>query len=172
MAMQQSFVNRKNDGRVREPGVLAAPSLRFDLNDEIRRLESEPRWQAGHTARTIVKYDDFRVVLITISAGARLVEHRTAARISIQALTGKIRVRVGTDMIEVAAGGLLTLDRDLEHEVEALEHSAFLVTIAWPPAHAALKPALVRTEPLRHQHAEAAPEYRAAENCSCSGARI
>lgn len=148
MAQQLVTKRNNNDGRVREPGVLDARLLKFDLNDEIRRLECEPRWQAGHTARTIVKYDDFRVVLITISAGARMVEHRTSARISIHALTGKIRVRVGADIIEVLAGELLTLDRGLEHDVEALEHSAFLLTIAWPPPQHALKAVSKPAEPF------------------------
>ena len=70
-------------GRVREPGVLAATSLKFNLEEEIRRLRAEPRWQAGHTAKTIAKYADFRVVLIVMKAGAQLVRHRTAGRISI-----------------------------------------------------------------------------------------
>jgi hypothetical protein len=30
------------------------------------------------------------------------------------------------------AGGLVALDRGLPHDVEAIEDSAFLLTIAWP----------------------------------------
>jgi hypothetical protein len=33
---------------------------------------------------------------------------------------------------DLPAGSLLALDRGLPHDVEALEDSAFLLTIAWP----------------------------------------
>ena len=33
---------------------------------------------------------------------------------------------------DLPAGTLLTLDQNLPHDVEALEESAFLLTIAWP----------------------------------------
>jgi len=35
-------------------------------------------------------------------------------------------------MEDLKQGDLLTLERCLEHDVEALEESAFLLTIAWP----------------------------------------
>ena len=35
-------------------------------------------------------------------------------------------------MEDLTQGDLLTLERCLEHDVEALEESAFLLTIAWP----------------------------------------
>jgi hypothetical protein len=38
--------------------------LTLNLNREIEQLRSEGRWQSGHTARTLAKYSDFRVVLI------------------------------------------------------------------------------------------------------------
>lgn len=59
--------------------------------------------------------------------------HRAEGPISIHALHGKIRVHLPEDRIEdLNPGDLLTLERSLEHDVEALEESAFLLTIAWP----------------------------------------
>jgi len=50
-------------------------------------------------------------------------------------IQGKIRVHLPEDRLnELEPGELLTLDRCLEHDVEALEESAFLLTIAWPEA--------------------------------------
>jgi len=61
--------------------------------------------------------------------------HRAEGPISIHALQGKIRVHLPDDRTEeLKEGDLLTLDRGLEHDVEALEESAFLLTIAWPEA--------------------------------------
>jgi len=59
--------------------------------------------------------------------------HRAEGPISIHALKGKIRVHLPGDRMEdLKPGDLLTLQRCLEHDVEALEESAFLLTIAWP----------------------------------------
>src|SRR6185437_9961792 len=77
-------------GREHEVGVLAGPLLTFDLQREIQQLRSEGRWQSGHTAKTLAKYADFRVVLIVMTSGGRLVNHRTEGRISVHALSGRI----------------------------------------------------------------------------------
>jgi hypothetical protein len=47
-------------------------------------------------------------------------------------------VRIGADPIDLPAGRLLVLDRGIPHDVEALETSAFLLTIAWPDGTASL----------------------------------
>ena len=104
----------------------------FDLAAEIHRLKAETTWSTGQNARTLVKHDDFRVVLTALKAGARIPEHRTAGRISIHALSGQIQVKASGRTFRLRAGGLLALDRSVPHEVEALEESAFLLTIAWP----------------------------------------
>ncbi|MGD0466872.1 MAG: hypothetical protein ABSA54_00710 [Terriglobales bacterium] len=60
-------------------------------------------------------------------------DHRAEARISIQALRGKILLHVPDQKsVELSAGQLLTLDCGMHHDVEALEESAFLLTVAWP----------------------------------------
>jgi len=119
-------------GREHEVGVLAGPLLTFDLQQEIQQLRSEGRWQSGHTAKTLAKYADFRVVLIVMTSGGRLVNHRTEGRISVHALTGSINFRTTEQSVNLIAGQMLTLERDLPHDVEAAVDSAFLLTIAWP----------------------------------------
>src|SRR5579872_382017 len=96
-------------GREHEVGVLAAPLLNFDLNREIQQLQSEGRWQTGHTAKTLAKYADFRVVLVVMKPGGRLEKHRTEGRISVQTLTGRIRFRTVEQSIELSAGQMITL---------------------------------------------------------------
>jgi quercetin dioxygenase-like cupin family protein len=59
--------------------------------------------------------------------------HRAEGPISIHVIRGEIRVHLPEDRVEnVSEGELLTLDRCLEHDVEGLEESACLLTIAWP----------------------------------------
>ena len=116
---------------IRSPGPLESPVLSFDLNSEIARLRGENAWQGGRNSKTLVKHPDFRVVLTVLKSNARLHEHRAAGRISVQAIAGHIRMHVQEKTIDMPAGHMLALERALPHDVEALEDSAFLLTIAW-----------------------------------------
>jgi quercetin dioxygenase-like cupin family protein len=111
---------------------MAAPFLEFDLARELEQLRREPEWNSGQNAKTLVKYDDFRVVLIALDARARLPEHQTKGRLSIQTVAGRIVVRAEGRTFDLPAGTLIALDRNLPHDVEALEESACLLTVAWP----------------------------------------
>lgn len=150
-----------HNGRVREPGVLAATSLKFNLEEEIRQLQAEPRWQAGHTAKTIAKYPDFRVVLVVMKAGAQLARHRTAGRISIQACRGSMRVLFSgafeSETVDMTAGDLFMLDREVEHDLEAVTDCAFLLTIAWPPMDPLLTGEILARAPVHRHRAEVVP---------------
>ena len=46
---------------------MADPFMEFDLPAEIHRLHAETTWNTGQNARTLIKYDDFRVVLIALT---------------------------------------------------------------------------------------------------------
>jgi quercetin dioxygenase-like cupin family protein len=111
---------------------LAPPYLELDLAREIAQLQSEPGWASGQNAKTLVKHDTLRIVLTALRAGARIPEHRTEGRISIQLLRGHMLVRAEGRTFDLAVGSLLALDQGLPHDVEALDDSAFLLTIAWP----------------------------------------
>jgi quercetin dioxygenase-like cupin family protein len=112
--------------------AMAAPHLRFDLDEEVQQLRREPEWTSGHNSKTLVKHDSLRVVLISLKARARIPEHQTEGRISIQTIQGHIRVRAAGQTFNLPTGALLALDQGLRHDVEALEDSAFLLSIAWP----------------------------------------
>jgi quercetin dioxygenase-like cupin family protein len=113
------------------PQGLAASYLEFNLRDEIEQLQREREWTTGRNAKTLVKYDDFRVVLTVLRANAKMPSHRTDGRISIQTLEGHIKVRAAERTFDLPGGGLLALERGVAHEVEALEDSVLLLTIAW-----------------------------------------
>ena len=126
--------DKPQTGREHEVGTLTASLLTLDLNREIEQLRSEGRWQSGHTAKTLAKYSDFRVVLIVMKTGGHLEKHRTEGRISVQALDGRIRFSTAERSVELAAGQMLTLEQDIPHNVEGIVDSAFLLTIAWRDA--------------------------------------
>lgn len=121
-----------NENRRPHPQSMDAPYLEFNIARELQQLHLEPGWDFGHNAKTLVKYDGLRIVLIALKAGSRIPEHHTEGQISMQAIVGHIQVRADGRSFELRPGGLLALDQGSPHDVEALEESAFLLTIAWP----------------------------------------
>ena len=114
---------------------LAISISQFDLRQEIRLLRKEESWQRGigRSSRTLVKQQDFRIVLVLMKAHTRLTEHRANARISIQTILGRIQVRVrNQNIVELPVAGLLALDSSIPYDIESLRESAFLLTISWP----------------------------------------
>jgi len=114
---------------------LADQVIRRNVSDELEKLKKAPSWEreSGRSSETLVKYEEFRIVLVRMKMGSYMSHHRAEGPISIHALKGKIRVHLPGDRMEdLTPGDLLTLQRCLEHDVEALEESAFLLTIAWP----------------------------------------
>jgi quercetin dioxygenase-like cupin family protein len=111
---------------------MTGPFLEFDLTSEVNRLHGESTWNTGQNARTLVKYDDLRVVLMALKAGARIPEHKANGRISVQVLSGHIRLNASGRAFDLLPGSLVALDERAPHDLEALEESAVLLTIAWP----------------------------------------
>lgn len=122
----------QNPSPQRVPDITAGPYLQFDLAAEIEKLRREPAYESGRNAKTMAKYEDFRVVLTAIKGGTRIHEHHSAGRISVQAVAGHIRMHALDREFDLPQGRLLVLDRGVQHDVEALQDSAFLLTVAWP----------------------------------------
>jgi quercetin dioxygenase-like cupin family protein len=115
-----------------QDGTMVDKLAQFDLLKEIAESEQKKPWQSGHNARTLFKKHDFRIVLITMDAAARMKEHHADGTISIQGLKGHIRVTVHGKSHDVHVGNLFTLAASIRHDVEAIDDSAFLLTISWP----------------------------------------
>ena len=122
----------QNPGPQRLPDMTAGPFLEFDLAAEIEKLRREPAYESGRNAKTMAKYDDFRIVLTAIKGGTHVQEHHSAGRISVHTVAGHIRMRALDHEFDLPLGRLLVLDRGVPHDVEALQDSAFLLTVAWP----------------------------------------
>lgn len=126
-----------------EDGTLLKNLVHFDLSQEIADSEWKKPWQAGHYAKTLFKKSDLRVVLISMETAARLKEHHADGAISVQVLKGSIRFTTQGESHDLWPGSVLMLGASIKHEVEALEESTFLLTIAWPDAE--------KLEALKHR---------------------
>lgn len=111
---------------------MAAPFLEFDLSRELEQLHREPEWKNGQNAKTLAKYSDLRIVLTALKPHMRIPGHQTEGRLSIQTVRGHIQMRALGRTFDLPVGSLIALDQGIAHEIEALEESALLLTIAWP----------------------------------------
>lgn len=112
---------------------LTTPVHHLDLNKESEQIRKEELWDTvGHTARTLVKQPDLRIVLTMMKAGTHIKEHQTAGRLSIHTLSGRIQIQLSDRKVDLPAGHLLVIEPAARHDVEAVEESAFLLTISWP----------------------------------------
>jgi len=133
MTQAQPKTSDELSTREQELADLTAPLLTFNLEKEIERLRREEHWlKDGRISQTLVKYSDFRIVLILMQAGTVMREHKADARISIHGLSGRLMVQLPEKTVELSTGDLLVLEKCLPHDVSAVEESAFLLSISWP----------------------------------------
>ena len=81
------------------------PLLSFDLQAELRRLRAEDHpWQAGRNAKILVKYPDFRILLIALRPGAHMAKHKTIGSVSVQTVSGHVLVRAEGKVFDLPEG--------------------------------------------------------------------
>lgn len=105
----------------------------FSVQEAIDQLRTETAWKAGdRNAVTLVKTERVRVVLIGMKKWASLLEHRVEGPMTLYVIEGSIKFVVGTHHCTLTRSGFVSLDKAIPHDVEALEDSAFLLTIVQP----------------------------------------
>lgn len=104
----------------------------LDLNQQVDRIfnDSSVKDESGRKTKMLAKYAEFRIALVTMRSGSRWDDHKTPARIFVQVLRGQIRFHTLGRTFELACGQLLTLDPGIVHSVDAVEDSAFLLTLS------------------------------------------
>lgn len=124
---------KRTPGHAQAKERLGRIPAHIDLAAEIKLLEGEETLErVGRNAKTLVKRPDFRVVLTAIRKGARIAAHTASGSLTVQAIRGCIRMQTEQGVVELSEGQVLALEREERHDVEALENSVFLLTIAWP----------------------------------------
>lgn len=110
---------------------LTDSTIVLDLESQLKEIKLEEAMQRnGHSARTLVKYPNFRIVLIAIKKGACIPKHKADGAISIQVLQGQIHLLIARHPVNLSSGHLLALDQSFPHDIEAMEDSAFLLSIS------------------------------------------
>jgi quercetin dioxygenase-like cupin family protein len=109
----------------------------IDLEAETAQLREARPWRLhGQSAKTLVKHEHFRLVLIAMKRGRHCREHTAEESVSVQTLDGHIEVHPASgDAIELVGGQVLALAPGIAHDFEALEDSTLLLTMAWTGHH-------------------------------------
>lgn len=111
---------------------LVGPLLVF-RDHEVRSLldeEMESPRVGERDAITLRKSDDLSVMRIAIRAGGRLPRHKVAGPFTLFVLSGSVKLVAGDREEVLGPLDMAACDPAVEHEVEALDASHVLVTIA------------------------------------------
>jgi quercetin dioxygenase-like cupin family protein len=114
--------------------IHAVPALgsAFNLRHEIDELCGSAQYTTGgHAARTLLRLTTFRVVLFVLRRHTEFKQHHTDQPITLQMLTGRIRITLPGRWIEQAAGEMLLMAPSLTHDLTAIVDSAFLLSMPW-----------------------------------------
>ena len=122
------------DDRLVSGRAVAGPIISIDTPFETARLRCDPAWDTeGHSAKTIVKYPDLRVVLTAMKSGKRMFTHETGERMTLQMIKGRVRLWLPNALnTEISEGGFVALDRAVAHEIECMDDCSFLLTVCRP----------------------------------------
>lgn len=111
----------------------SSESVTVQIDAICKELRVTPAYEKeGHTARTIAKNGDLRVVLIAFKKGGHMADHQAKVTASVHVISGKVRFDIGEESQMLPAGSLLVLDPGVRHAVLAEEESALLLTLGKP----------------------------------------
>jgi quercetin dioxygenase-like cupin family protein len=123
------MADRETAGQALRPPKGGFVSIR--IGDEVARLRAKLESSgADREAVSLVKDYGLNVMLMVLGKGARLHEHHTKGPVTVHVIAGLVRLTVANTPHEIDAGGILALDREIPHSVDALEESALLLTTA------------------------------------------
>jgi quercetin dioxygenase-like cupin family protein len=105
------------------------PKIPIALEDETEALRNSPGWLTGIACKRLIQDPDFQITLRRMKLNTRIPEHYNSGRICVQTLFGYIRIHADGRTFDLRRGQCLMLDRAVVHDVEAVQESAFLLTV-------------------------------------------
>jgi quercetin dioxygenase-like cupin family protein len=107
------------------------PLLHLRLSEQVERLKEESTWrERGRNAITLTKEPGLRLVLMVLGKGTKISEHQAAGPLTLHVLSGSVTFRTRDRADTLGAGELIVLEAAIDHEVEALQESVVLLTLA------------------------------------------
>ena len=110
--------------------ALTGENLTFDLDEQIAELRRDECYvRSGRVGRTLVKAGPLRITLTLIAEGVEVGTHHATSPMTLQALQGRLRYRVGDEEFEIGQGEVLFFGPGHAQDIRALEDTALLLTI-------------------------------------------
>ena len=110
--------------------ALTGENLTFDMDEQIAELRRDECYvRSGRVGRTLVKAGPLRITLTLIAEGVEVGTHHAASPMTLQALQGRLRYRVGDEEFEIGQGEVLFFGPGHTQDIRALEDTALLLTI-------------------------------------------
>lgn len=111
----------------------ASEATSLDLDAIVANLRADTAYESsGHTARTLLRTSDMRIVLVALEKGRRMQEHETQETVVIHVLSGNLHLDLPHGPMNLFPGQIVTIEKGARHAVEAYSDSAFLLTLGWP----------------------------------------
>jgi hypothetical protein len=116
----------------REPRVLDAPELRFDLAAELQGLRAEPGYaDFGRSSKTLARSGPLRIVLTAARAGVEVGGAPDGdGPVAVQVLEGRVSTSGGTALAPLGAGALAWFGQAGPWAVRVDEDAALLLAVA------------------------------------------
>lgn len=113
---------------------MSTPLQQFDLAAEATRLRAESAFREGdRNARTLVKAEAFRLVLVAFKAGAAFDELDQRGTVALQLLEGRLAVRVGEDDVGIGEHDVAVVPAEHPWTALAISDGLLLLHLSWPP---------------------------------------
>jgi quercetin dioxygenase-like cupin family protein len=108
--------------------------MQFDLEQEAETLRGERAYLEGdRSARTLVKSDWFRLVLVALRPAAVFDEADQRGVVCVQVLEGSLQLRAGDTSSEVEVGSLAVVGPGQAWSARTTRETLMLLQLSWPP---------------------------------------
>lgn len=111
--------------------AITGKQLTFDFTGQIDSLRQDESFvRSGRAGRTLVKEGPLRLILTLIAKGVDIGTHHAVSPMTLIPLRGRLRYRVGDERFEIGEGEILYFGPGHAQDIQALEETALLLTIA------------------------------------------
>ena len=83
----------------------------------------------GTLSRVLYKDEQIRLVVFAFDTGQELTAHAATVAAIVEVVTGRLRVGLGDDDVELGPGSWVHMPANLRHSVMAIEPSVMLLTM-------------------------------------------
>ena len=102
----------------------------FSLPELVQQMKQEESWEkTGRGSKLLQKTKNIRLLLMLLKAGTEIKPHQAPGPITVHCIEGKIKFFAEENEVVLNKGEMLSLQEFVRHSVEAVEESAFLLTV-------------------------------------------